>query len=124
MHAFDVLGDPVRRRIMELLADGELSAGQVTDVVAAEFAISQPTVSGHLKVLRENGFATVRRDGTRRLYAVETAALRDVDRWLDGFRRFWTPPLDALAVELSPGRRGAASTRQSPPPPSNEGDQR
>ncbi len=60
MHAFDVLGDPVRRRILELLASGELTSGAVTEVVREEFGISQPAVSQHLKVLRENGFATVR----------------------------------------------------------------
>ena len=60
MHAFDVLGDPVRRRILELLADGEVSSGEIAAVVQAEFGISQPAVSQHLKVLRESGFATVR----------------------------------------------------------------
>lgn len=105
MHAFDVLGDPVRRRILELLADDELSAGAVTAIVRDEFGISQPAVSQHLRVLRENGFAHVRRDGARRLYALDATALRDVDRWLDRFRAFWTPHLDALATELARGRR-------------------
>ena len=105
MHAFDVLGDPVRRRILELLADGERAAGAVTEVIRAEFGISQPAVSQHLKVLRDNGFATVRPDGARRLYAVRAEPLRDVDAWLDRFRRFWTPPLEALATELARGRR-------------------
>ncbi|MFE7956940.1 ArsR/SmtB family transcription factor [Streptomyces sp. NPDC014776] len=105
MHAFDVLSDPVRRRILELLADGEMTAGAVADVVRAEFGISQPAVSQHLKVLRENGFATVRAEGTRRLYAVDAQPLRDIDAWLDRFRRFWTPHLDALATELARGRR-------------------
>ncbi|SEC39622.1 DNA-binding transcriptional regulator, ArsR family [Amycolatopsis tolypomycina] len=105
MHAFDVLGDPVRRRILELLADGEQAAGAVTEVIRAEFGISQPAVSQHLKVLRDNGFAVVRQDGTRRLYAVGHAPLRDVDGWLDRFRRSWTPPLDALATEIARGKR-------------------
>ncbi|WP_084469471.1 ArsR/SmtB family transcription factor [Jiangella gansuensis] len=105
MHAFDVLGDPVRRRILELLADGELTSGAVTAVIQQEFGISQPAVSQHLKVLRESGFATVRPDGARRLYAVGTDPLRDVDAWLDRFRRFWTPPLEALATELARGKR-------------------
>lgn len=105
MHAFDVLGDPVRRRILELLADGEMTAGEVSDVIRGEFGISQPGVSQHLKVLRENGFATVRPEGTRRLYAVNSEPLRDVDAWLDRFRRFWTPRLDALATELARGKR-------------------
>ncbi|GAA3234337.1 hypothetical protein GCM10017691_30830 [Pseudonocardia petroleophila] len=73
--------------------------------IRAEFGISQPAVSQHLKVLRDNGFATVRPEGTRRLYAVRDAPLREVDAWLDHFRRFWTPPLDALATEVARGRR-------------------
>jgi DNA-binding transcriptional ArsR family regulator len=105
VHAFDVLGDPVRRRILELLADGELSSGEVTAVIQAEFGVTQPAVSQHLKVLREAGFATVRPDGTRRLYTVNSAPLRDVDAWLDRFRQFWTPPLEALATELARGKR-------------------
>jgi DNA-binding transcriptional ArsR family regulator len=105
VHAFDMLGDPVRRRILELLADGEMTSGAVCAVIQAEFGISQPAVSQHLKVLREGGFATVRPEGTRRLYAVNSEPLREVDAWLDRFRRFWTPPLEALATELARGRR-------------------
>lgn len=105
MHAFDVLGDPVRRRILELLAEGELTSGAVCTEIQAEFGITQPAVSQHLKVLRESGFASVRPEGTRRLYAVSSEPLRDVDAWLDRFRQFWTPPLEALATELARGRR-------------------
>jgi DNA-binding transcriptional ArsR family regulator len=105
VHAFDILGDPVRRRILELLAEGELAAGDVGAVVQAEFGISQPAVSQHLKVLRDNGFARVRAVGNRRLYAVEPEPLREADVWLESFRRFWTPHLDALATELARGRR-------------------
>ncbi|HEU4542893.1 MAG TPA: metalloregulator ArsR/SmtB family transcription factor [Jiangellaceae bacterium] len=105
MHAFDVLGDPVRRRILELLADGERSSGEVSAVIQAEFGITQPAVSQHLKVLRDAGFATVRPEGARRLYAVNSEPLQDVDVWLDRFRRFWTPPLEALATELARGKR-------------------
>jgi DNA-binding transcriptional ArsR family regulator len=105
MHAFDVLGDPVRRRILELLADGELSSGAVTSVVQREFGISQPAVSQHLRVLRDSGFATVRPDGTRRLYAVDAAPFRELDEWLDRFGRFWNQRLDSLATELARGKR-------------------
>lgn len=105
MHALDVLGDPVRRRILELLAEGEQASGAVTEVIRAEFGISQPAVSQHLRVLRENGFTTVRAEGTRRLYAVDATPLREVDMWLDHFRRFWTQHLDALATELTRGKR-------------------
>ena len=110
MEAFDVLGDPVRRRILELVADGELAAGVVGDVIQHEFGISQPAVSQHLRVLRESGFLTVRPDGARRLYAVDGRGLQDVDAWLDQFRRFWTPPLAALATELERGKRARRST--------------
>ncbi|MGW5163153.1 ArsR/SmtB family transcription factor [Nonomuraea wenchangensis] len=105
MHAFDVLGDPVRRRILELLAGGERSSGEVTAVIQQEFGISQPAVSQHLRVLRDNGFASVRAAGTRRLYAVETGPLREVDLWLERFRGFWDQRLDALATELARGKR-------------------
>jgi DNA-binding transcriptional ArsR family regulator len=105
VHAFDVLGDPVRRRILELLADGEQPSGAVTRVIRAEFGISQPAVSQHLRVLRDHGFATVRPDGARRLYAVDDTALREVDDWLGRFRRFWTPHLDAMATEVARGKR-------------------
>lgn len=105
MHAFDVLGDPVRRRILELLAESEMSSGAVCAVIREEFGISQPAVSQHLKVLRDSGFATVRPEGARRLYAVQHEPLRDVDAWLDRFRQAWTPHLDALATELARGKR-------------------
>src|ERR1700750_203267 len=105
MHAFDVLGDPVRRRILELLADGERSSGEVTEVIRAEFGISQPAVSQHLKVLRDNGFATVRADGARRLYAGDDTALRQAHACRAGFRRYWTPPLEAIATEVARGKR-------------------
>ncbi|MET8144990.1 metalloregulator ArsR/SmtB family transcription factor [Sphaerisporangium sp. NPDC005288] len=106
MHAFDVLGDPVRRRILELLlADGEKTSGAVSAVIQEEFGISQPAVSQHLRVLRDGGFATVRPEGARRLYAVNLDPLRDIDAWLERFRRYWTPHLDALATELARGKR-------------------
>jgi len=105
MHAFDILGDPTRRRILQLLADGEMSAGEVTAVIQAEFGISQAAVSQHLRVLRENGFASVRPEGARRLYAVDGEPLRTVDEWLEQFRQFWAQPLDALATELARGKR-------------------
>ncbi|MFG2501496.1 ArsR/SmtB family transcription factor [Streptomyces sp. NPDC048441] len=105
VHAFDVLSDPVRRRILELLAEGEQTSGAVTAAIREEFAISQPAVSMHLRVLRESGFTTVRAEGARRLYTVDAAPLREVDAWLDHFRGFWEQRLDALGTELARGRR-------------------
>lgn len=130
MHALDILGDPVRRRILELLAEGECSAGEIGDVVQREFGISQPAVSQHLRVLRESGFATVRPEGTRRLYAIDPEPLETAASWFDPFRRFWQPHLDALGTELARGRRArrfeaeaaetaAADAAHSPEDPSD-----
>jgi DNA-binding transcriptional ArsR family regulator len=105
MHAFDVLGDPVRRRILELLSRGENSSGDIVVVIEREFGITQSAVSQHLRVLRDNGFASVRSEGTRRLYSVETGRLREVDAWLEQFRGFWENKLDALATEIARGKR-------------------
>ena len=113
MQALDILGDPVRRRILELIATGERPAGAVVDAISAEFGISQPAVSQHLKVLRESGFATVRAAGTRRFYAVDPAPLQEVDRWLDQFRQYWSSRLDALGTELARGKRVRRLSAQS-----------
>jgi DNA-binding transcriptional ArsR family regulator len=112
VHAFDVLGDPVRRRLLELLAGGEASAGELTARVVQEFGITQPAVSRHLRVLRENGFATARAEGTRRLYAVRTEPLQEVEAWLRRYRRFWHGRAAALGTEIARGRRATAGTDQ------------
>ena len=123
MHAFDVLGDPVRRRILELLGDGERSAGDLGTALQSQFAVSQPGVSQHLRVLRESGFATVRAEGTRRLYAIDPAPLQELDEWLEPYRCFWTQRLDALGTELARGRlarerggRTSGRSRKGPEP--------
>ena len=108
MHAFDVLGDPVRRRILELLADSERPAGEVTEVISREFGISQPAVSMQLRVLRENGFASSRAEGPRRIYAIDAGPLAEVDAWLGRFRAFWEQRLDALGTEIARGKRRPA----------------
>ena len=105
MHAFDVLGDPCRRRMLELLAEGERSSGALGEVIQAEFGISQPAVSQHLKVLRDSGFAGVRTDGARRLYSLQPEPLQQVDAWLDHFRATWAPRFDALALEVARGKK-------------------
>lgn len=116
MHAFDILGDPVRRRILELLADGEHSAGEIGAVAKEEFGISQPGTSRHLRVLRESGFVSVRAEGTRRLYAVDPAPLREVDAWLERYRRFLDQRLDALGTELARGKRERRPTENDTSP--------
>lgn len=111
MHAFDVLGDPVRRRILELLAGGEHASGEVVEVISREFGITQSAVSQQLKVLRDSGLATVRAEGTRRVYAVDTRPLAEIDTWLEQFRRCWGPPLEALATEIARGKRARKTRR-------------
>jgi DNA-binding transcriptional ArsR family regulator len=111
VNAFDVLGDPVRRRILELVSETEaLAAGEIAARVGEEFGISQPAVSQHLRVLRESGFATVTAEGTRRLYAVSPAPWREIDAWLARYRRFWTQRLGALDTEIARGHRAPPPT--------------
>jgi DNA-binding transcriptional ArsR family regulator len=95
----------VRRRILELLASGERAAGEVGGTIQAEFGLTQPAVSRHLRVLRESGFADVRSAGTRRLYALHAAGLEEAEGWLADLRAQWSQRLDALATELARGRR-------------------
>ncbi|PRY60517.1 ArsR/SmtB family transcription factor [Glycomyces artemisiae] len=102
---FDALGDPVRRRIMELLGAGERPAGDVAAVMREGLGISQPAVSQHLKVLREAGLVTVRAEGTRRIYGVDDAGLDRVRAWLARFEDAFAGPLDALETELARGKR-------------------
>jgi DNA-binding transcriptional ArsR family regulator len=120
MHAFEVLGDPVRRRILELLENGEQSSGSIAAVIQTEFGITQPAVSQHLRVLRDSGFTTVRAEGTRRLYAVDAAPLQEVDMWLERFRRFWEQHLDALATEVARGKRERHIRQEREEPPAKE----
>lgn len=123
MHALDILGDPVRRRIVEVLGSGEAAAGEIAGIVQGEFGISQPAVSQHLRVLRDSGFARVRALGNRRLYALEPARLAEVDAWLAAFRAFWEPPLAALGTELARGRRQRRlAAERTDPPPASEPD--
>jgi len=114
MHAFEILGEPVRRRTLELLAGGEQAAGQIGEVIQREFGISQPAVSQHLRVLRENGLVTVRAAGARRLYAVDAAPLQQVDQWLEPYRRFYDQRLDALGVEVARGKRARRASTSKP----------
>jgi len=101
MEALEALADPTRRTIVELLADGERSAGEL----AAEFETSRPAVSRHLRVLRQHGLVSAREHGRRRLYALEPAPLAELDEWLSHYRSFWTNRLDALDVELKRRRK-------------------
>jgi DNA-binding transcriptional ArsR family regulator len=104
MSALDILGDPVRRRILELLATGEETAGAIVTDIQRRHGISQAAVSQHLRVLRENGFAKVRIDGPRRVYSLNSAGLREADKWLEQFRGHWVSRLTALTGEIARGK--------------------
>jgi DNA-binding transcriptional ArsR family regulator len=106
---FEALADPTRRRLLELLADGERSAGSL----AAEFALSRPGVSRHLRVLREAGLVRSRGAGQHRLYSVDLGPLAELDAWLDRWRGFWAQRLDALDTELRRGRDDDEETREA-----------
>lgn len=114
MEVFDILGDPVRRRILELLATGQHTAGEVVDVVQSEFGLTQPAVSRQLRVLRESGFADFRADGTRRIYTLNDAALDDAERWLSNLRQQWSHRLDALETEVARGRSRRGGSERPP----------
>ena len=105
MHAFDVLGDPVRRRLIELLAEADRTAGELTETIRAEFGISQPAVSNHLRVLRDSGFARSAPDGPRRVYALGGERIAEVQDWVQTHLGFWGNRLDALDTELRRGRQ-------------------
>jgi DNA-binding transcriptional ArsR family regulator len=104
MKTLEVLADPTRRRIVELLAEGERSAGDI----ASEFSTSRPGVSRHLRVLREHGLVRAREDAQRRFYSLDPAPLEELDEWLQRYRRFWSNRLDALDTEIR--RRRKTST--------------
>lgn len=107
MDALAVLADPARRRIVEYLIDSEVSAGELVEVMDAEFGLVQPATSRHLRRLREVGLVHSRPDGSRRLYSLDPSALRDIDVWLDQFRGLWSSALSALDVEVRRGKSRA-----------------
>ena len=96
-----MLADPTRRRIVELLADGEQTAGEI----AAQFETSRPGVSRHLRVLRESGLVLAREEGQRRVYSLDPAPLAALHDWLGHYREFWAQRLDAVETELRRARK-------------------
>ena len=97
MDAFLALADPTRRRIIESLADGESAFGDLAD----QFDMSRPAVSQHLKVLREAGLVSVRKDAQRRIYRLNADGLGELEQWLEKVKRFWGPRLDELERALN-----------------------
>ena len=99
---FEVLAEPTRRRILDLLRERERPVGELVD----HLALSQPGVSKHLRVLREAGLVEVRHDAQRRFYALRAEPLIEVDEWLEPYRRFWADQLDALERHLDEQAKG------------------
>jgi DNA-binding transcriptional ArsR family regulator len=108
MHAFAALADPTRRQIVEMLAGGERTAGDIV----RQFDVSAPAISQHLKVLKEARLVTVRAAAQRRIYALDAAGIDEIDAWLSGIRRFWSGRLDALERELRVGERELKAARK------------
>lgn len=104
--AIEVLAEPTRRQILDLLRDGELSVGELVD----DMGVTQPTVSKHLRVLRDSGLVNVRIDAQRRLYRIRPEPLIELDAWLATYRRLWTDSLDRLERHLD----NKASRRKEP----------
>src|SRR5437764_12295195 len=100
--AFDVLAEPNRRRILDLVREHERPVGELVD----ELELSQPAVSKHLRILREAGLVEVRTDAQRRLYRVNPGPLRDLDAWLAPYRRTWSARLHDLARHLDEMEEG------------------
>ena len=111
MQSLIALADPNRRRIVEMLAGQELSAGEI----GSGFEISAPAVSQHLKVLKEASIVTVRVEGQRRIYALDPAGFAELDRWLSSVRRFWIPRLDELERQIQ--RHKEEESKQRKPKP-------
>ncbi|GLZ45823.1 transcriptional regulator [Actinomycetospora sp. NBRC 106375] len=118
----EALADPVRRAIVERLADGEIGAGEIAEA----FPISRPAISRHLRVLRESGLVTSRVAGQHRIYALDRRPLAELDAWLESFRPLPVPGparrLDALDTEIRRGRRARRATENPENP--DQGDDR
>jgi DNA-binding transcriptional ArsR family regulator len=99
--AFNVLGEPKRRAILDVLRDGECAVGDLVD----RLDVSQPAVSKHLRVLKDAGLVEARTDAQRRFYRIRSEPLEALDDWLEPYRRYWTTHLDQLESHLDRRRR-------------------
>src|SRR6185369_16414530 len=109
MDVFEAVAEPTRRAVLDLLARRERSAGELVEAFPA---LTQPAVSRHLRILRESQLVDVRPDGTRRVYSLRPAALVELDRWLETYRRFWSTRLDELEAHLD-ARTGCEPAEQT-----------
>lgn len=100
--AFEVLAEPKRRLILDLLKQGELPVGELV----RKLKMSQPLVSKHLRVLREAGLVSARIDAQRRVYSLDPRPLKEIEEWIAQYRPFWTSKLDALEQHLGPKESG------------------
>jgi DNA-binding transcriptional ArsR family regulator len=96
MTTFELVAEPTRRRILDILRDGERSVGELVE----RLSLSQPGVSKHLRLLRDAGLVDVRREAQRRLYGLRAEPLTEIDAWLEPYRRFWASRLDELERHL------------------------
>jgi DNA-binding transcriptional ArsR family regulator len=103
--AFAVIAEPNRRAILSMLSASERSVGELMD----ELGLPQPSVSKHLKVLRERGFVESRVEAQRRVYRLNPKPLQEVDEWLEQFRRFWSKHVDALERHLDRMEKASAT---------------
>lgn len=109
LNPFDTLADPTRRRIVDALRAGER---QVNDIVR-QAGIHQSGVSRHLGILHDSGFVSVRPDGQRRLYALRPEPFRELEAWLEGYRRLWETRLDRFGAALEERRKDSGATKRS-----------
>ena len=115
---FEIIAEPNRRAILNLLVSSQQSVGEIE----RQLRMPQPTVSKHLRVLREAGFVESKVDAQRRLYRLKPEPFQQVDAWLEPFRRFWSAHVDALERHLdrmqqvAPTKRKTRRKRRSPKP--------
>lgn len=107
------MADPVRRRLLEVLSEGERSAGELTLVAGEEFGIGQPAVSNQLRRLRDADLVTAEPRGSQRIYRIRPGALDEVSAWVDRYARLWPGRLAALDTELARGQRGTEDEESS-----------
>jgi DNA-binding transcriptional ArsR family regulator len=123
---FEIIAEPTRRAILSLLVTSEQSVGEIEH----QLRMPQPTVSKHLRVLREAGFVESTVDAQRRLYRLKPEPLHELDAWLAQFRRFWSAHVDALERHLdridqsTPTKRNATRKRRGPDPEPDKGEKK